>query len=276
MIHEEINDTILFIDEAQRFYPYTMKSIADVFHHPKFKEKKSMRGRVKNLKNVYRTPSNIAKCAFEILSFDKSINDYYKKSFYLKDNFLNDINFVLEDGKIEIEDFDDFEKLKEIIKNLDDDEENIILTYTKKSREAITKIVDNLNKKNVKVMTMASVKGLEAQNIIIHNFGKFLANNSKQKDVFYRQIYVLLTRAQEKITLSISNEAELLANPETEKILNILKEYQEKTKDITTNTNSQNIRLAKIKPILKEVKEGAELIVTGAELFGVIAGLFTL
>ena len=276
MIYEEINDTILFIDEAQRFYPYTMKSIADVFHHPKFKEKKSMRGRVKNLKNVYRTPSNIAKCAFEILSFDKSINDYYKKSFYLKDNFLNDINFVLEDGKIEIEDFDDFEKLKEIIKNLDDNEENIILTYTKKSREAITKIVDNLNKKNVKVMTMASVKGLEAQNIIIHNFGKFLANNSKQKDVFYRQIYVLLTRAQEKITLSISNEAELLANPETEKILNILKEYQEKTKDITTNTNSQNIRLAKIKPILKEVKEGAELIVTGAELFGVIAGLFTL
>jgi hypothetical protein len=67
-----------------------------------------------------------------------------------------------------------------------------------------------------------------------------------------------------------------LANPETEKILNILKEYQEKTKDLSTNTNSQNIKLAKIKPILKEVKEGAELIVTGAELFGVIAGLFTL
>ncbi|MEO1923160.1 MAG: hypothetical protein ABGX25_01425, partial [Nautiliaceae bacterium] len=134
----------------------------------------------------------------------------------------------------------------------------------------------NLDKKNVKIMTMASVKGLEAQNIIIHNFGKFLANNSKQKDVFYRQIYVLLTRAQEKITLSISNEAELLANPETEKILNILKEYQEKTKDLSANTNSQNIKLAKIKPILKEVKEGAELIVTGAELFGVIAGLFTL
>jgi superfamily I DNA/RNA helicase len=122
-------------------------------------------------------------------------------------------------------------------------------------------------------MTMASVKGLEAQNIIIHSFGKFLANNSKQKDVFYRQIYVLLTRAQEKVILSISNEAELLSNPETEKILNVLKEYQQKTEHITF-TNSQNIKLAKIKPILKEVKDGAELIVTSAELFRIIAGLF--
>jgi len=147
MIYEEINDTILFIDEAQRFYPYTMKSIADVFHHPKFKEKISMRGRVKNLKNVYRTPSNIAKCAFEILSLDKSINDYYKKSFYLQDNFLKDINFVLEDGKIEIDDFDDFEKLKEIINSIDENEETIILTYTKKAREAIEKILISLNKK---------------------------------------------------------------------------------------------------------------------------------
>jgi len=276
MIYEEINDTILFIDEAQRFYPYTMKSIANVFHHPKFKEKISMRGRVKNLKNVYRTPSNIAKCAFEILSFDKSINDYYKKSFYLQDNFLKDINFVLEDGKIEIDDFDDFEKLKEIINSIDENEETIILTYTKKAREAIEKIIKSLDKQHIKVLTMASVKGLEAQNIIIHNFGKFLINNSKkEKDIFYRQIYVLLTRAQERVILSISNESELLNNPETEKVLKVLKDYAKKTEDIPIS-NDKNIKLAKIKPILKEIKEGAELIVTGAELFGVIAGLFNL
>jgi superfamily I DNA and RNA helicase len=130
MIYEEIKDVILFIDEAQRFYSYTMKNIADVFRHPKFKEKISMRGRVKNLKNVYRTPSNIAKCAFEILALDKSINDYYKKSYYLKNNFLSDINFILEDGKIEIEDFDDFEKLKKVINSLNENEENIILTLS--------------------------------------------------------------------------------------------------------------------------------------------------
>jgi len=123
---------------------------------------------------------------------------------------------------------------------------------------------------------MASVKGLEAQNIIIHNFGKFLINNSKkEKDIFYRQIYVLLTRAQERVILSISNETELFNNHETEKVLKILKDYAKKTENVPI-TPDKNIKLAKIKPILKEVKEGAELIVTGAELFGVIAGLFNL
>ena len=276
MIYEEIHDTVLFIDEAQRFYSYTMQSIADVFRHPKFKEKISMRGRVKNLKNVYRTPSNIAQCAFEILSLDKSINDYYKKSFYLKEGFLRDINFVLEDGKIIIDDFDDFEKLKNLIETLNENEENIILTYTNRSKKAIENIVQQMNKKNIKVMTMASVKGLEAQNIIIHNFGIFLASNAtKEKDVFYRQIYVLLTRAQERIYLSISNQTELMQNPKTEEILKILKEYEQKTKEIPIQ-NQKDMKLSKIKPVLKEVKDGAELIVTGAELFGIIAGLFSL
>ena len=276
MIYEEIRDTVLFIDEAQRFYSYTMQSIADVFRHPKFKEKISMRGRVKNLKNVYRTPSNIAQCAFEILSLDKSINDYYKKSFYLKEGFLRDINFVLEDGKIIIDDFDDFEKLKNLIETLNENEENIILTYTNRSKKAIENIVQQMNKKNIKVMTMASVKGLEAQNIIIHNFGIFLASNAtKEKDVFYRQIYVLLTRAQERIYLSISNQTELMQNPKTEEILKILKEYEQKTKEIPIQ-NQKDMKLSKIKPVLKEVKDGAELIVTGAELFGIIAGLFSL
>lgn len=275
MIYEEIKDIILFIDEAQRFYSYTMKNIADVFKHPKFKEKISMRGRVKNLKNVYRTPSNIAKCAFEILTLDKSINDYYKKSYYLKNNFLDDVNFILEDGKIEINDFDEFEKLKKLIDSLNDKEENIILTYTKSARYAIEKIVENSTKKNIKVMTIQSVKGLEAQNIIIHNFGKFLINNSlKEKDIFYRQIYVLLTRAQNRVFLSISNEDDLVNNFNTAKVLDILKDYSNETENISEKNIENNLKTAKIKPILQEVKEGAELIVTGAELFGVITGLF--
>ena len=273
MIYEEINDTILFIDEAQRIYSYTMNNIADVFHHKKFKEKLSMRGRVKNLKNVYRTPSNVAKCAFEILSFDKSINDYYKKSFYLKNGFLSDVKFVLEDGKIEIKDFNDFEKLKEIIKELDENEDNIILTNSRASRNAIEKIVKNMDK-NIKVYTIQSIKGLEAQNVIIHNFDLFLLRNADNKDTFYRQIYVLLTRAQSKLILSISNDTKLKNNENTDKILEILKEYQTKTKDISLDTDKKH-KLAKIKPVISNVKEGMELIVTGAELFGVIAGLFS-
>jgi len=272
MIYEEINDSILFIDEAQKIYQYTMNSIADVFHHPKFQEKIYMRGRVKNLKNVYRTPSNIAKCSFEILNLDKSINDYYKKSFYLKSNFLNDINFILEDGKVEIDEFDDFENLKRIISQFDNNEDTIILTHTKKSREAIEKIVKNM-KKNFKVMTIASVKGLESQNIIIHNFGSFLLKSSKS-DIFYRQIYVLLTRAQNRVILSIPNKKEILENDNTKTVLEILEKYQKETNSLKIEKNEDNTKLAKIKPILQEVKEGAELIVTGAELFGVIAGLF--
>ena len=267
IIYEEINDTILFIDEAQRFYDFTMKNIADVFKHPEF-EKLSMRGRVKNLKNVYRTPSNISKCAFEILSFDKSINDYYKKSYYLKNNFLNDINFVLEDGNIYIDDLDDFDKLLKLVKTLPQDKENIILTYTKNSKEAIEEMVKEHNIK-IKVLTMQSVKGLEAHNVVIHKFGDFLINNIKYKDVFYRQIYVLLTRAQENIYLSI-NESKLI-NHEAEEILKILKDYQTKDKNIK---NESNIKIAKIKPKIEKVKSGMEFIVTAGELFGVIAGLF--
>lgn len=275
MIYEEINDTILFIDEAQKFYKFSMNNIAEVFHHPKFKEKISMRGRVKNLKNVYRTPSNIAKCAFEILSNDKKINDYYKQSFYLKEDFLNDINFVLEDGKIELDDFDEFDKLNNLINNLDENEENIILTFTNNQKSAIEKIVLNSNKKNIKVMTIASVKGLEAQNIIVHSFGDFLKNSLREKDIFYRKIYVLLTRAQEKIILSISNQNELLKRKECKIVLDVLNKYQNLTKHIP-NEKTKDVKLAKIKPILQNVKEGAEFIVTGAELFSVISGLFAL
>ncbi len=279
MIYEEINDAILFIDEAQRFYPYTMKSIADVFHHPKFKEKISMRGRVKNLKNVYRTPSNIAKCAFEILAFDKSINDYYKRSYYIKDTFLDDINCVLEDGSIAIESFDDFEKLKILIEKFSSNQETTILTYTKKSVEAIKKVMDSIGRGDVKVMTMASVKGLESQNILIHNFGNFLAKSAhNNNDIFYRQIYVLLTRAQNKLYLSIPNEEELLDMEKASGIIKVLRRYTEVTqhKVILQEEEENTIRLAKIKPVIENVKEGAELIVTASELFGVIAGLFTL
>lgn len=282
MIYEEINDSILFIDEAQRFYPYTMKNIAEVFHHPKFKEKVSMRGRVKNLKNVYRTPSNIAKCAFEILSFDKSINDYYKRSFYIKDTFLDDINCVLEDGNIEITDFDDFTKLKKLIERFPTTEETTILTYTKRSVNAIEKLLKSIDRTDINVMTMASVKGLESHNILIHSFGNFLYKNANEKNnIFYRQVYVLLTRAQNNLILSIPNEEELLMHNGASGVMKILRRYADAVQQKELHTDrpiqaSDEIRLAKIKPVIENVKEGAELIVTASELFGVIAGLFSL
>ncbi|MFL1705710.1 NERD domain-containing protein [Campylobacter sp. MOP7] len=152
IIYEEINDSIFFIDEAQKFYSYTMNSIADIFHHPKF-QRLDMRGRVKNLKNVYRTPSNIAKCAFEILGLDAAINSYYKNSYYLNNNFLTDIDCVLQSGTIKLADVDEFNHLRSFLKTLPNDETSVVLSNSKKSVEAIkTSVVPN--NKNIDVMTM--------------------------------------------------------------------------------------------------------------------------
>ena len=230
IIYEKINDCIFFIDEAQKFYTYSMNDISNIFHHPKF-EKLSMQGRVKNLKNVYRTPSNIAKCAFELLSNDSKLNQYYKKSFYLKNDFLSDINFILEDGKIFIDNWNSFEELKEILEKQIDD--TIVLTYTKKQVEAIEQLVKSISKENIiKVMTIQSVKGLEAQNIIIHNFDMFLTQAIKyEKDIFYRKLYVLLTRAQKNLYISIDEK--MFKDEISKDILNSLLKYKSALADIS-------------------------------------------
>lgn len=284
IIYEEINDCIFFIDEAQRFYPYTMETIANVFHHPKF-EKLSMRGRVKNLKNVYRTPSNIAHVAFDILSEDISLNDYYKKSYYLKNGFTQDINMVLEDGAIHVGEWDDFDALKKLLLTLPKNEENVVLTYTKKSLDAIESIIESIHAENhIKAMTLYSVKGLEAQNVIIHNFGSYIRNNFKyQNEIVYRQIYVLLTRAQEKIYLSINNVEQLLEDKNAKNIYEKLLEASNSNKDSkqivakTSKTNSSHsLKLSKLRPSLSDVKESAELVVVASELFAIIGGLFAM
>jgi len=285
IIYEEIKDCIFFIDEAQRFYPYTMQTIGEVFHHPKF-EKLSMRGRVKNLKNVYRTPSNIASTAFEILSHDDQLNEYYKKSYYLKKGFTSDINMILEDGTISIGKWDDFNELKKLLLTLPKDQDSVVLAYTRKSLEIIDEIINSINATEyISVMTMQSVKGLEAQNIIIHNFGHFIHNGIKHKnEIIYRQIYVLLTRAQECIYLSLDNLEELKQDDRTNAIYNILEKSVKKLdlqttqniKTLSKEKNTSNIKLAKLKPIFSDVKEGTEFVVAASELFVVIGGLFSM
>lgn len=275
IIYEEIKDCIFFIDEAQKFYTYSMNDISNIFNHPKF-EKIDMRGKVKNLKNVYRTPSNIAKCAFEILSNDEKLNKYYKKSaFYLKNDFLTDINFILEDGKIFIDDWNNFENLKELLQN--QSENTIILTHTTKQVEAISNIIKILNKENIiEVMTIQSVKGLEAQNIIIHNFDRFILKSlENEKKIFFRKLYVLLTRAQKN--LYISCDKEILKDDISKNIMRTLEKYKSLLIDIKV-TNVQEYKLAnlsKFKPTKEQVKITGEFLVLGAELFAVISGMFS-
>ncbi len=274
IIYEQIKDCIFFIDEAQKFYSYSMNNISDVFHHKKF-EKLSMQGRVKNLKNVYRTPSNIAKCAFEILSNDENINQYYKKSYYLKDSFLNDINFILEDGKIFLDNWNNFDDLKVVLEKLSED--TIVLAYTNAQVEYITKIVNSMNKQDfIKVMAIQSVKGLEAKNVIIVNFDRFLSTCLKsERDIFYRKLYVVLTRASNQLFISI-DEANL-QDETSKKIVEILKKYKTPKQEINIKVDDKpNLsKLSKIKVSKDELKKTGELVVLGAELFAVIAGFFS-
>ncbi len=282
IIYEEIHDCIFFIDEAQRFYPYTMQNISEVFHHPKF-EKISMRGRVKNLKNVYRTPSNIAKSAFEILSMDRTLNNYYKRSFYLKEGFIQDINLVLEDGEIRMGDWDDFIALESLLLRLPRDQESVILTYTKKDKQKIEEIIQkNGWQDRMRAMTLQSVKGLESQNIVIHKFGKFIEHNIKHKDIVFRQLYVILTRAQERVFLSVDRDLLNNNNFDLQNIIQICKKYERKTNinknKFTTKSDEKkhHHKLAKLTPSLHQAKEGAELIVAASELFALIGGLFSM
>ncbi len=274
IIYEQIKDCIFFIDEAQKFYSYSMNDISNIFHHKKF-EKLSMQGRVKNLKNVYRTPSNIAKCAFEILSNDENLNQYYKKSYYLKDSFLNDINFILEDGKIFISDWNKIEDLKTILEKLI--QETIVLTPFRAQIEVIEDLIKSLNKQElIKVMTIQSVKGLEARNILITNFDSYLTTCAKaEKDIFFRKLYVILTRAQNNLFISID---ESKINDEiSKKVLEILLKHKTPNTQINIKIEENSTvlsKLTKIKPSKEQLKKGGEWVVLGAELYAVIAGLF--
>jgi len=249
IIYEEIKDCIFFIDEAQKFYTYSMDDISNIFNHPKF-EKIDMRGKVKNLKNVYRTPSNIAKCAFEILSNDEKLNKYYKKSaFYLKNDFLSDINFILEDGKIFVDNWNNFENLKVLLET--QIEETIVLTYTTKQVEAI-------------------------ENIIIHNFDGFILKSlENEREIFYRKLYVLLTRAQKN--LYISCDRTTLTNQISKSVIDILDKYKISLNEVIIEEKKEHklANLSKFKPTKEQVKTTGEFLVLGAELFAVIAGMFS-
>lgn len=278
VIYEEIGDCIFFIDEAQKFYKYSMDSIAEVFHHPDF-EKISMRGRVKNLKNVYRTPSNIAKCAFEILSMDKGLNDYYKKSFYLQNGFLSDVNFILENGSIKVYDLS-YGNIKKFIDSID--EQTIILTHYKNSVKELQSYIKSTGKDGlVEVMTLQSVKGLEAKNIVLHDFDKFLEKIAEsEEEILYRKVYVLLTRALDNIHIFLENEDKLIKNPKLKHIIETIKRYEKLEEEQRQNQKNEakkdnvNFNLAKLKPSLSQAKEVGEIVVVASELFAIVSKLF--
>jgi hypothetical protein len=273
VIFEEIHDCIFFIDEAQRFYSYSMNSIADIFQHKDFKNI-YMTNRVKHLNNVYRTPSNIAKCAFEILSLDNKLNDYYKKSNYLKDGFSSDINFILEDGSIQIE-YSSYKLKKEKLINMIEaiKGDMIILTLTNQTKEELSKLIKSKYKNHsIKVMTFQSVKGLESHNIILYNFESFLTITLEYNEsLLYRKVYVILTRSLSNLYLLLNSENN--NNNKILKILEIIKRHSLAIGSYEHNKAKEEFNLANLSSEPK-IGKNKEFIVSASRLFSIIAGLF--
>ena len=133
--------------------------------------------------------------------------------------------------------------------------------------------------KNVEVLTIQSIKGLEVQNVIIHNFLSFLQTIYKnERALFYRKIYVLLTRSRENLYISLPKNLDENLPDEIKQVVEIIKKYANLTQVLPEPDEhkkpSSSLKLASIRPVLRDVKEVGELVVTGSQLFAIIAGLF--
>ena len=161
---------------------------------------------------------------------------------------------------------------------LPDGETSVVLSNSKVAVNAIKESVLPEGK-NIEVLTMQSIKGLEAQNVIIHNFLPFLQTIYKNERVlFYRKIYVLLTRSRENLYISLPKNLDENSPDEIKQVIEVIKKYATITQDLPLKNEQikekSSLKLASIKPVLRDVKDGAELVVAGSQLFAIIAGLF--
>jgi len=263
IIINEIEDSILFIDEAQKIFSYTMDSIKEVLWHKQLGNYKNISvNNFRNLYNVYRTPSNISKCAFEILSLDKNIDKYYRKIRFINNDFLKDIKFILEEGVFLVDNFNEIEKLKVLNDKVEGNK--IILSFKKDDVEQIEKKI-----KDIEVMPISAVKGLEAENIIIHNFEEFL-NVASQNKEFFRQVYVLLTRTKKNIYISINKE-ELKNNEKIDLVIDILNKYSNTTIDTVIKSFKEPVVIDD--ETKEKIRKGASILIRGVEILSAFMGL---
>ncbi|ERJ23842.1 hypothetical protein [Campylobacter concisus] len=65
---------------------------------------------------------------------------------------------------------------------------------------------------------------------------------------------------------------------EIKQVIEVIKKYATITQDLPLKNEQikekSSLKLASIRPVLRDVKEGAELVVAGSQLFAIIAGLF--
>ena len=99
-----------------------------------------------------------------------------------------------------------------------------------------------------------------------------------EKALFYRKIYVLLTRSRENLYISLSKNLDENLPDEIKQVIEVIKKYATITQDLPLKNEQikekSSLKLASIRPVLRDVKDGAELVAAGSQLFAIIAGLF--
>ena len=124
-----------------------------------------------------------------------------------------------------------------------DCETSVVLSNSKVAVSAIKESVLPEGK-NVEVLTIQSIKGLEAQNVIIHNFLPFLQTICKnERALFYRKIYVLLTRSRENLYISLPKNLDENLPDEIKKVVEIIKKYANLTQVLPEPDEYKKIRL---------------------------------
>ena len=108
---------------------------------------------------------------------------------------------------------------------------------------------------------MQSIKGLESQNVIIHNFLPFLQTIYKnERELFYRKIYVLLTRSRENLYISLPKNLDENLPDEIRQVVEIIKKYASIAQDLPPKNEEikekSSLKLASIRPVLRDVKRG--------------------
>ncbi|WP_187424528.1 hypothetical protein [Campylobacter concisus] len=99
-----------------------------------------------------------------------------------------------------------------------------------------------------------------------------------ERELFYRKIYVLLTRSRENLYISLPKKLDENLPDEIKQVIEVIKKYASIAQDLPPKSEQikekSSLKLASIKPVLRDVKDGAELVVAGSQLFAIIAGLF--
>ena len=76
------------------------------------------------------------------------------------------------------------------------------------------------------MLTRKYINALHAKNVFIHNFLRFLQTTLKNdRKLFYRKIYVLLTRSKENLYVSIPEKLDENLPAEIKNVIETIKKY---------------------------------------------------